>query len=73
MQSIYHIRIKEEYAAAIIEDLKKKEGVEFLPANEAFDIPQWQMDEVLKRKKYYKEHPEELISWEESEKMLNPG
>jgi hypothetical protein len=71
MPSTYHIRIKKEYATAIIEDLQKKDAVEILPEEKIFDVPQWQKDEVLKRKKYYKEHPEELISWEDAEKMLH--
>lgn len=34
-------------------------------------VPQWQKDEVLKRKELYQQHPEELIGWEEALKMLN--
>ena len=31
MPATYHIRIKKEYAAAIIEDLQKKDAVELVP------------------------------------------
>jgi hypothetical protein len=70
MQATYHIRIKKEYAAAIIEDLQKKDAVELLPEEETFQIPQWQIEEVRKSKEYYKQHPKELISWEEAWKMI---
>ena len=39
MSATYHIRIKKEYATAIIEDLQKKDAVEFVPEEEAFDVP----------------------------------
>lgn len=57
----YHIRIKEEYAAAIIEDLQKKNAVELVPEEEAFDVPEWQKEEVLKRIEKYKNNPQLLI------------
>lgn len=57
----YHIRIKEEYAAAIIEELQKKNAVELVPEEEAFEIPQWQQNEVLRRIEKYKNNPEQLL------------
>ncbi len=69
MQTSYHIIIKKEYASAIIEDLQKLDAVEVLPES-AYEIPQWQIDEILKRKNYYQQHPEELISWENAQKMI---
>lgn len=56
MQTTYHIVIKKEYAGDIIEDLQKMKAVEVLP-DSAFEIPKWQIDEIRKRKKYYKQHP----------------
>lgn len=70
MPSSYHIIIKKDYASAIIEDLQKLEAVEVIPESDVA-VPQWQIDEVLKRKEYYQQHPEELIGWEEALKMLN--
>ncbi|MCF8449076.1 MAG: addiction module protein [Taibaiella sp.] len=69
VQPSYHIIIKKDYASAIIEDLQKLDAVEVLP-DIAYDIPQWQIDEVLKRKKYYQQHPEELLSWEDAQKLI---
>lgn len=33
---------------------------------QAFDIPQWQKDEILRREKYYEKNDGELLSWEEA-------
>ena len=71
MSVTYHIRIKKEYAAAIIEDLQKKEAVELVPEEEAFDVPQWQKDEVRSRIEKYKNNPELLIDEDTFFAMLN--
>lgn len=71
MQETYHIRIKKEYAAAVIEDLRKNEAVELVPEEEAFDVPQWQQDEVRKRIDKYRMNPELLIDEDAFFAMLN--
>ena len=43
--TIYHLTIKKDYAAAILEDLRINDAIEFLPN----DIPQWQIIETRKR------------------------
>ncbi len=65
MQKTFRLLIKKEYAAAIIEDLAKLDAIEILP-----DIPQYQIDEIRSRKKHYKLHPEELVSWEDAQKLI---
>ena len=65
----YHIIIKKDYASAIIEDLQKMDAVEVIPDGE-LAVPQWQIDEVRKRKEYYQQHPDELINWDDALKML---
>jgi Mg/Co/Ni transporter MgtE len=40
----YHIKIKKEYASAILEDLQQVEAIEIVE-----DIPEWQQEEALKR------------------------
>lgn len=67
--SSYHIIIKKDYASAIIEDLQKMEAVEVIPEGD-IAVLQWQIDEVRKRREYYKQHPEELIGWDDALKML---
>ncbi len=71
MSATYHIRIKKEYAAAIIEDLQKKDAVELVPEEEAFDVPQWQKDEVRSRIEKYRNNPELLIDEDTFFSMLN--
>jgi hypothetical protein len=71
MQNTYHIRVKKEYAAAIIEDLQKMDAVELMPEDTAYDIPQWQKDEVRKRIEKYKNNPEQLIDEDSFFKMLS--
>ena len=41
----YQLTIKKEYAAAILEDLRLNDAIEFMPN----DIPQWQILETRKR------------------------
>ena len=69
MKTAYRILIKNEYASAIIENLQKMNAVEPLPEN-SFEVPQWQIDEIRSRKEYYKQHPEELVSWEDAQKLI---
>ena len=35
-----------------------------------FDIPLLQKEEILRRKKYYDQNPDELLTWEEARKRL---
>ena len=71
MNETYHLRIKKDYAAALIEDLQKVDAVEFIGSGEEdIVIPQWQMDEVKRRIDYYDKNPQELVSWEEVRKRL---
>ncbi|MCD6011517.1 MAG: hypothetical protein K0Q79_1379 [Flavipsychrobacter sp.] len=71
MTTTYHIRIKKEYAAAVIEDLQKMDAVELMNEEDAFDIPQWQKDEVRKRIEMYKNNPGQLIDEDTFFKMLD--
>ncbi|MES2703793.1 MAG: hypothetical protein V4649_14225 [Bacteroidota bacterium] len=60
MQATYHIRIKKEYAAAVIEDLQKMKAVEIVK-EEVDEIPEWQKKEVRKRVKDAKKDPSILV------------
>ncbi len=71
MPATYHIRIKKEYAAAIIEDLQKNDAVELVPENDAFEVPQWQKDEVRRRIAKYKNNPELFIDEDTFLAILN--
>ncbi len=69
MQSTYHIRIKKDYAASVIEDLLKMKAIEFLNSNEVI-IPEWQKDVVSKCVIEVNENPSILIDEEVVFKML---
>jgi hypothetical protein len=71
MSETYHIRIKKEYAIAIIEDLQGKDAVELLPEEEAFDVPQWQRELVRARIAKYTTNPELYIDEDTFFAMLN--
>ena len=60
MSATYHIRIKKEYAAAVIEDLQKMKAVEIVK-EENGDVPEWQKKEVRKRVKEIEKDPSILL------------
>lgn len=64
----YHIRIKKNYAAAILKDLQKLDAVELLP--EEAPIPEWQKKEVRKRIRDVQKSPDKALSWEEADKKI---
>lgn len=71
MHSTYHIRIKKQYAAALIEDLQKVDAVEFLVGEEEdTEISPARLTEVKRRIDYYDKNPNELVSWDEVRKRL---
>ena len=56
--SIYYIKIKKEYASAIIEDLQLVKAIEILEDK----VPEWQKEETLKRLTEMKENPSSVLS-----------
>jgi hypothetical protein len=66
-ESIYHIKIKKEYASAIIEDLKQVDAIEIIEE----PIPEWQKKESLKRLEEMKQKPSSVISEEDFSKALD--
>lgn len=57
----YTIKIKKEYASAIIEDLKQVDAIEIVEE----PIPEWQKEESLKRLSEMKVNPSSALSEEE--------
>ena len=47
MHEVYHIKIKKQYAAALIDDLIKIDAVEDMEASNT-ELPQWQKDALDK-------------------------
>jgi len=69
MANTFHIRIKKEYAAAVIEDLQKMDAVELISESE-FQIPDWQIELGRKEVQNILDGNTELKSWEETKKIL---
>ena len=64
MDETYHIRIKKDYATAIIKDLEKMEAVELITD----DIPAWHISVVNERMEEYRKDPSSAI---DLDKALN--
>jgi predicted transcriptional regulator len=62
----YTIKIKKEYASAIIEDLKQVDAIEIMEE----PVPEWQKEESLKRLSEMKTNPASALSEEEFFKAL---
>ena len=62
MLETYHIRVKKDYANAVIKDLQQMNAVELLPD----EIPQWQMNVVNERMAEYKRNPIDLQDFDEA-------
>lgn len=58
-ETTYHIKIKKEYASAILEDLQQVEAIEIVE-----DIPEWQQREALKRLAVMKQDTTKIITEE---------
>lgn len=71
MSVTYHIRIKKEYAASLIEDLQKIDAVEIIKETDEEIVQDWQKTEVEQRIEKYRNNPELLIDEEEVFKMLD--
>lgn len=69
MPDTYHIRIKKDYAAAVIEDLRKMDAVEFI-ADNSTDIPGWQIELGKKELQNIASGNTELLTWDDSKKQI---
>ena len=63
MPEEYHIRVKKEYAASLIEHLRKEDAIELID-NDDTDIPEWQKEAVRKTLQQIKDDPSVLQPWE---------
>lgn len=60
----YHIKIKKEYAAALLDDLIKIDAVENMESSQQTELPQWQKDALDKELNAIQNNPDYLISWD---------
>lgn len=67
MPNTLFVRIKKDYAAAIIKDLQKLDAVELL---EAAPVPAWQKKESRKRLKDLQKNPSKAVSWNNATKKI---
>ncbi len=67
MPNTLYVRIKKDYATAIIKDLQKLDAVEIL---EEAPIPEWQKQEVRKRLKDLNKNSAKAITWNEATKKI---
>ncbi len=63
MNGYYFLRVKKDYASAIIQDLQKLDAVELLDADDN-NIPEWQKKEVLSRLQLMKDNPASGVDWD---------
>lgn len=63
MNDTLHLRIKKEYAAALIEHLKREDAIEIIEEDTS-DIPEWQKEAVRKTLAQVQLNPELLQSWD---------
>ena len=63
MSEEYHIRVKKEYAASLIEHLCKEDAIELIEGDDS-DIPEWQKEAVRKTLQQIQENPSLLQPWE---------
>ncbi len=69
MSGYYFLKVKKEYAAAIIEDLQKMDAVELIETEQE-DIPEKQKKEVLARLEELNNNPDKAIDWKEAQKKI---
>lgn len=69
MPEVYHIKIKKEYAAALIDDLIKIDAVEDIEPQQA-ELPQWQKDALDKELKAIADNPNYTIPWDSAKKRF---
>ena len=63
MPEVYHLKIKKEYAAALIEDLIKIDAVENISTDNA-EIPQWQQAALDKELENIAASGEYAVKWD---------
>ena len=68
-ETYYHIRVKKEYAAALIEDLIKVDALEDLQKFDG-ELPQWQKDILDKELKDMEDGVMESYKWEDVKKQF---
>ena len=69
MIDTFHIRIKKDYAAAVIADLQKMDAVEFIDEND-LTVPDWHIQLVKDELKKITDNPALLVDWDTAKKQF---
>ena len=72
MDEVYHIKIKKEYAAALIDDLIKMDAVED-PEKQHDELPQWQKKALDKELQAIADNPDYTIPWDTLKDRFKQG
>lgn len=71
MSVTYHIKIKKDYAASLIEELQKADAIDLIKETNNEIVPDWHISEVQQRIKKYEGSPDLLIPEDEVFKILD--
>ena len=63
MHEVLHLIIKKDYAASLIEHLKKENAIEIIEEDE-LEVPEWQKEAVRKTLQQVQQNPESLQAWD---------
>ena len=63
MPEVYHLKIKKDYAAELIDDLIKIDAVENI-SNENEELPQWQQSALDKELENIAQSEDYSVSWD---------
>jgi hypothetical protein len=63
MHEVLHLIIKKDYAASLIEHLKKEDAIEIIEEDE-LEVPEWQKEAVRKTLQQVQQNPESLQAWD---------
>ena len=69
MSGYYFLKVKKEYASAIIEDLQKLDAVELIETRQD-EIPEKLKKEVLSRLEELNNNPDKAVDWKEAQKRI---
>jgi hypothetical protein len=63
MSDVFHVVIKKQYAASLIEHLKKEDAIDIIE-EELAPIPEWQKEAVRKTLAEVQAQPKKLQPWD---------
>lgn len=71
MAVTYHIKIKKDYAASLLEELQKADAIDMIKETDSDIVQDWHVEEVQQRINKYKNAPDLLIDEDEVFKVLD--